>query len=141
MIDSGPAVGSKGGAVSLERGTPVGLRAQLWLIDPREGVPREQKMLKGHLPRVIYRQVYWYRKIQLSPLGSEAGLDDAEGGEQGTKNISNRARFERRATRNSRQRADMCDARRAVTSGPRGRRGARAPWLVEKVNFPAKSST
>jgi len=22
------------------------------------GVPREQKMLKGHLPRVIYRQVY-----------------------------------------------------------------------------------
>ena len=24
------------------------------------GVPREQKMLKGHLPRVIYHQVYWY---------------------------------------------------------------------------------
>ena len=23
-----------------------------------EGVPREQKMLKGHLPRVIYHQVY-----------------------------------------------------------------------------------
>ena len=22
------------------------------------GVPREQKMLKGHLPRVIYHQVY-----------------------------------------------------------------------------------
>ena len=26
------------------------------------GVPREQKMLKGHLPRVIYHQVYWYTK-------------------------------------------------------------------------------
>ena len=27
------------------------------------GVPREQTMLKGHLPRVIYHQVYWYTKI------------------------------------------------------------------------------
>ena len=26
-----------------------------WL---NEGVPREQKMLKGHLPRVIYQQAY-----------------------------------------------------------------------------------
>jgi len=26
------------------------------------GVPREQKMLKGHLPRVIYHQVYQYTK-------------------------------------------------------------------------------
>ena len=26
------------------------------------GVPREQKMLKGHLPRVIYHQIYWYTK-------------------------------------------------------------------------------
>jgi len=26
------------------------------------GVPREQKMLKGHLPRVIYHQVYLYTK-------------------------------------------------------------------------------
>ena len=25
---------------------------------PLRGVPREQKMLKGHLPRVIYHQVY-----------------------------------------------------------------------------------
>ena len=25
-------------------------------------VPREQKMLKGHLPRVIYHQVYYYTK-------------------------------------------------------------------------------
>ena len=28
------------------------------------GVPREQKMLKGHLPRVIYHQVYLYTKIK-----------------------------------------------------------------------------
>ena len=27
-----------------------------------EGVPREQKMLKGHLPRVIYHQVYLHTK-------------------------------------------------------------------------------
>ena len=27
------------------------------------GVPREQKMFKGHLPRVIYHQVYQYTKI------------------------------------------------------------------------------
>ena len=27
------------------------------------GVPREQKMLKGHLTRVIYHQVYEYTKI------------------------------------------------------------------------------
>ena len=27
------------------------------------GVPREQKMLKRHLPRAIYLQVYQYKKI------------------------------------------------------------------------------
>ena len=26
-------------------------------------VSRAQKMLKGHLPRVIYHQVYWYKKM------------------------------------------------------------------------------
>jgi len=30
------------------------------------GVPREQKMLKGHLPRVIYHQVYEYTNIRVS---------------------------------------------------------------------------
>jgi hypothetical protein len=29
-----------------------------WLAQRLEGVPREQKMLKGHLPGVIYHQVY-----------------------------------------------------------------------------------
>ena len=29
------------------------------------GVPREQKLLKGHLPRVIYHQVYLYKKINI----------------------------------------------------------------------------
>ena len=29
-----------------------------WVIPCLGGVPREQKMLKGHLPRVIYHQVY-----------------------------------------------------------------------------------
>jgi len=28
------------------------------------GVPREQKMLKVHLSRVVYHQVYWYTKIR-----------------------------------------------------------------------------
>jgi hypothetical protein len=49
-----------------------------WLngISCLEGVPREQNMLKGHLPRVIYHQVYWYTKIKvpgLGPLSSKYG--------------------------------------------------------------------
>ena len=28
------------------------------------GVPREEKMLKGHLPKIIYHQVYQHTKIQ-----------------------------------------------------------------------------
>ena len=32
----------------------------LWALG---GVPREQKKLKGHLPRVIYHQVYYYTEI------------------------------------------------------------------------------
>ena len=37
----------------------------MWLIDLElGGVPREQKLLKGHLPRVIYHQVYKYTKIK-----------------------------------------------------------------------------
>ena len=53
-----------GGAIDRDLGLCVGV------IDTRGtslgGVPREQKMLKGHLPRVIYHQVYWYRKINSS---------------------------------------------------------------------------
>jgi len=33
------------------------------LVGSLGGVPREQKMLKGHLPRVIYHQVYQYTKM------------------------------------------------------------------------------
>jgi len=36
----------------------------LQMTDSLGGVPREQKMLKGHLPRVIYHQVYYYTKIR-----------------------------------------------------------------------------
>ena len=36
-----------------------------------EGVPREQQILQGHLPRVTYHQVYWYSKIQ--SVGFSAG--------------------------------------------------------------------
>jgi len=41
------------GGVQVER---VGTFA--WTRLFRGGVPREQKMLKGHLPRVVYRQAY-----------------------------------------------------------------------------------
>ena len=34
----------------------------------RGGVPREQKMLKGHLPRIMCHQVYKYTKTEPSPL-------------------------------------------------------------------------
>jgi len=41
------------------------------------GVPREQKMLKGHLPRVTCHQVYQYTKIEtfeVLPLRLDADL-------------------------------------------------------------------
>ena len=64
-----------GGALSYERGTPVQVkhlagsartragqaldqRVIMMVTDSGGGEPREQKMLKGHLPRVIYHQVY-----------------------------------------------------------------------------------
>jgi len=66
----------RGGGGSYERGTPVMVEEALeagWfharpfggqsnVILPgffSGGVPREQKRLKGHLPRVIYHQVYF----------------------------------------------------------------------------------
>jgi len=39
------------------------------------GVLSEQRMLKGHLPRVIYHQVYSYTKI----TPSKRGLEEAGG--------------------------------------------------------------
>jgi len=42
------------------------------------GVPREQKMLKGHPPRVIYHQVYSYTKIT-SSTGSSALAPRSQG--------------------------------------------------------------
>ena len=38
------------------------------------GVPREQKMLKGHLPRVIDHQVYEYTKISYQAKGLDPRL-------------------------------------------------------------------
>ena len=40
-------------------------------------VPREQMMLKGHLPRVMNHHVYWYTKMHCSrtvPCPIESGL-------------------------------------------------------------------
>ena len=37
------------------------------------GVPRAQKMLKGHLPRVIYHQAYWHTKIVRRETGRDGG--------------------------------------------------------------------
>ena len=37
-------------------------------------VPREQKMLKGHLPRVICYQVYWYEKKIMSEFSFSAEI-------------------------------------------------------------------
>ena len=52
--DSG--LGSQVEVLQTVQVVPGTLRA---LIDPGVGrVPREQKMLKGHLPRVVYHQVY-----------------------------------------------------------------------------------
>ena len=38
------------------------------------GVPREQRMLRGHLPRVIYYQVYSYAKSKCRGLGFGFGI-------------------------------------------------------------------
>ena len=60
----GPAVFLGGGAVSYERGTPVRARvprrafkSESHLVWTLGGVQGEQKILKGHLPRVVYHQV------------------------------------------------------------------------------------
>jgi len=37
-------------------------------------IPREQKMLTGHLPRVIYHQVYQYTKTHIRQSRPDAGL-------------------------------------------------------------------
>ena len=44
-------------------------------VDFLGGVPREQKMLKGHLPRVIYHQVYYFtkRKTPIANLARKSG--------------------------------------------------------------------
>ena len=49
----------------------------------RHPLPREQKMLKGHLPRVMYHHVYWYTKIRCYLLSEDLveerkalGVDD-----------------------------------------------------------------
>ena len=39
------------------------VRVFVFTVSGLGGVPREQKMLKGHLPRVIYLQVYLYKKM------------------------------------------------------------------------------
>ena len=42
-------------------------------------VPREQKMLKGHLPRVIYHQVYQYTKKKMKPERKNPGVQESKG--------------------------------------------------------------
>ena len=44
------------------------------------GVPRGQKMLKGHLPRVIYHQVYYYTQRNKALDIEAAGRTSAESG-------------------------------------------------------------
>ena len=45
-------------------------------------VPREQEMLKGHLPRVIYHHVYLYTKIMLKRVlrSAQSLLDHSSAG-------------------------------------------------------------
>ena len=42
--------------------------AHFSIADSMGGVPREQKMFKGHLPRVVYHQVNEYTKIKAGRL-------------------------------------------------------------------------
>jgi len=52
------------------------------------GVPREQKMLKGHLPRVTYHQVHLYTKIGTDSLDLVA---DAENHREEAHGVQERA--------------------------------------------------
>ena len=64
------------------------------------GLPREQQMLKGHLPRVIYHQVYSYTKttgIQDTDGESGGGSRDWYFNAQKSALAPHRARPERRA--------------------------------------------
>ena len=43
------------------------LNRSLFITSTEEGLPREQNILKGNPPRVIYHQVYLYTKMKNSP--------------------------------------------------------------------------
>ena len=64
--------------LSSEYDTNQTAKPRCWPWISLEGEPREQKMLKEHLPRVIYHQVYYQTKInslkpfKLFPLGAAA---------------------------------------------------------------------
>ena len=68
------------------------------------GVPREQKMLTGHLPRVIYHQVYQYTKINPKPLCGPAG-DPTRVRERESEKERRRERERERARKRERERA------------------------------------
>ena len=42
--------------------------------------PREQNMLKGHLPRVTYHQVHWYTKNNGISAAAAGGAESSDGG-------------------------------------------------------------
>ena len=68
------------GACPQSTHTTVKARFGPWLLHERllmGGVLREQKMLKGHLPRVTYHRVYEEKPCELFPLRSKVGCSVA----------------------------------------------------------------
>ena len=59
---SAPGAGMGGGSKRLQV-SGIGYDRRRMVGSSLGGVPREQKMLKGHLPRVMYYQVYLHTKI------------------------------------------------------------------------------
>ena len=55
-------------------GDAYGERLRVGWLDGFGRVPREQKMLKGHLPRVIYYLVCYYTKIDRLGIGWPYGF-------------------------------------------------------------------
>ena len=61
--------GHMGEGDAADRLTLMGVYRPLRGFKRPVGVPREQKMLKGHLPRVINHQVYLYAQITVHMQG------------------------------------------------------------------------
>ena len=90
------------------------------------GVPREQKMLKGHQPGVIYHQVYEYTKKN----GRSTRLRQSSTGERGGNNLNGFKNF--RTENGSSQGQNLALTGLFVPSSLGRARGRHMAWRAER---------